>query len=169
MWILPSKSKKVLSVLDFANVGLCAMILRLLIEASKVVKLSCGGYLTELFSNSGLIMTEWTFIEGVSDAVVVLIFTSVLLAFIAYRLVLWLCTPHHNNAIHPAANDQVLTTVPPLCPVTDIFSKIEQTRANIRGERPTPTIHNAEGGCPICLDDVTHGVVTNCGHLFCSM
>ncbi|KAM4709738.1 E3 ubiquitin-protein ligase RNF170 isoform 1-T1 [Discoglossus pictus] len=91
-----------------------------------------------------------SFIEGVSNQVIVAVVLS--LSFIATLIFLLLRTEQQN--IHPENQERV-----------------RAVREQLQNEQETPVPPRqqfySDMSCPVCLQQATFPVETNCGHLFC--
>ena len=92
---------------------------------------------------------DW--IEGISNEVLYLFL------FIIFLLVTGYITHkmfRSSRDIHPHHLDRV--------------QEIRQRVLAARGEEPRPNHRrNAEDRCPICIDNLSLAIETNCGHVFC--
>ncbi|XP_053552702.1 E3 ubiquitin-protein ligase RNF170-like [Bombina bombina] len=95
-------------------------------------------------------LDDATFIEGISNQVIVAVVLS--LAFIGTLIFLLLRTEQQN--IHPENQERV---------------RAVREQLQNEQETPVPPRHQfySDMSCPVCLQQATFPVETNCGHLFC--
>ncbi|XP_069482509.1 E3 ubiquitin-protein ligase RNF170 isoform X2 [Ambystoma mexicanum] len=96
-------------------------------------------------------LNDGSIIEGISDQVLVTVVLS--LSFIATAVYLLLRSEHQN--IHPENQERVRVLREQL--QTDQDDAAPQNRLR----------YHADLSCPVCLQQATLPVETNCGHLFC--
>ncbi|NP_001088785.1 E3 ubiquitin-protein ligase RNF170 isoform X1 [Xenopus laevis] len=95
-------------------------------------------------------LDEGSIIEGVSDQVIVV----VLLSFVAVGSLIYLLLRNDEQNIHPENQDRVRA-------VREQLQNEQETPAP-----PRPQFYS-DMTCPVCLQQATFPVETNCGHLFC--
>ncbi|KAG8454882.1 hypothetical protein GDO86_001199 [Hymenochirus boettgeri] len=99
---------------------------------------------SHLFSDNGSI------IEGVSDQVIV----AVVVSFISVALLIYLLLRNEQQNIHPENQERVRV--------------VREQLQNEQQENPLPRPQfYSDMTCPVCLQQATFPVETNCGHLFC--
>lgn len=102
---------------------------------------------------TGIVETSSTLIEGVSNDVLVLLVVFVLtsVAFVYWYKMF----SRRNQVIHPSALDQVRAT----------RNRVHDEREGQDGQ--SNGFRSNDDRCPICIDQLSYTVETNCGHTFC--
>lgn len=92
------------------------------------------------------------FIEGISNEVLFAVIFVVAVVFIVYTLTKMY---RSSSTIHPTHLDQVQA----------IRERVLENRDE--NEQPRRSHRSEDNRCPICIDNLSFSVETNCGHVFC--
>ncbi|CAI9731675.1 E3 ubiquitin-protein ligase RNF170-like [Octopus vulgaris] len=92
-----------------------------------------------------------TFLEGVGDEVIYACLLTIL-PFILITIFATMKKRYNHQIIHPDSLENVQTA-------REHLNRVPVSNPNRRQN---------ESNCPVCLDDLSFGVETNCGHVFCA-